>query len=1300
MNALKRFLVLSIFTGFLCHGIANGQPTFANPSFETPSVGTGYTYSSTGSSWTFTNNAGITGTGSGTAYGAPTPPNGTQTGLLQGVAGTLGAMSQSVSFTAGTYTISFYGAQRSGQVQPILVSVDGTPVGTYTPGSSSFALITTAPFTVAAGSHTVTFAATNNSADKTSFIDEVSISTSGGGGGAPAAPTGLAATGGNAQISLSWTASSGATSYNVYRGTSSGGESGTPIATGITAANYNDTGLTNGTAYFYKVAAVNSSGTSGYSNEASATPSGGGGSGPAFANPSFETPSIGNYSYSPVGSSWTFTSFAGITATGSGTAYGAASAPDGTQVALVEGISGSSLGTMSQSVTFPAGTYTISFYGAQRYSQVQPIQVSVDSTVIGTYTPASNGFAQITTASFTVTAGNHTVTFAATDSSADKTSFIDLVSISSSGGGGGGAPAAPSGLTATSGNAQVVLNWTGSSGATSYNVYRGTSSGGESTTPIATGVSGTNYSDTSVSNGTAYFYKVAAVNSSGTSGYSNEASATPSSGGGGGSATFANASFETPSVGGGYTYSSTGTSWTFTNNAGITGTGGAYGAPTPPNGTQTGLLQGVSGTLGSMSQSVSFPAGTYTISFYGAQRSGQVQPILVSVDGTAVGTYTPAGSTFAQITTASFTVTAGNHTVTFAATTSSSDKTSFIDELSISSTGGGGSAPAAPTGLAATAGNAQVSLSWSASTGATSYNVYRGPSAGGESTTPIATGISSTSYTDSSVTNGTTYFYKVAAVNSYGTSGYSNEVSAMPSSGGGGGGGSATFANASFETPSVGGGYTYSSTGTSWTFTNNAGITGAGGAYGAPTPPNGTQTGLLQGVGGTLGSMSQSVSFPAGTYTISFYGAQRFSQVQPIQVSVDSTVIGSYTPASNGFAQITTAAFTVAAGNHTVTFAATSNSSDKTSFIDEVSISTGSGGGGGSPPAAPTGLAATPGNMQVSLTWTASSGATSYNIYQGTTAGGEGAMPIATGITTTSYTNTGLTNGTVYYYKVVAVNSYGSSGYSSEVSATPSGGGGSGDINLTGYTRTFDEEFTNFSVTTASPKGSSTWYYEPPYGSAGEYSESIWDVASFSVNGGILSDTAYLDSSSNWHSGNLSSIDPTKAGFSQQYGYFEICCQMPNSGEGAWPAFWLETTSSFGSGAEQSEEVDIFEWYGVCNTPGSLVPYVQEATHNWNLDGSQNQTLPYLYSPQTEMPGGVYPWQAYHIYGCQVDQNHITWYIDGVQTNQIATPTAYLTGPFYMMVDYALGGGWPLSGMVNNSSLNVKWVRAYSLPGQ
>ena len=95
----------------------------------------------------------------------------------------------------------------------------------------------------------------------------------------------------------------------------------------------------------------------------------------------------------------------------------------------------------------------------------------------------------------------------------------------------------------------------------------------------------------------------------------------------------------------------------------------------------------------------------------------------------------------------------------------------------------------------------------------------------------------------------------------------------------------------------------------------------------------------------------------------------------------------------------------------------------------------GGGGGGGQPPATPSGLTATAGNQQVGLTWSAVTTASSYHVKRGTVSGG----PYSTiaSPTTTSYTDTSLTNGTAYYYVVSAVNANGESANSSEKSATP-----------------------------------------------------------------------------------------------------------------------------------------------------------------------------------------------------------------------------------------------------------------------
>jgi hypothetical protein len=87
----------------------------------------------------------------------------------------------------------------------------------------------------------------------------------------PVTPTGLVANAGNGQISLTWSTTIGAATYNIYRSTVSNGEGMTAVATGLTSTAFTDIGLSNGATYFYKVAAVNTSGTSAQSEEASAT---------------------------------------------------------------------------------------------------------------------------------------------------------------------------------------------------------------------------------------------------------------------------------------------------------------------------------------------------------------------------------------------------------------------------------------------------------------------------------------------------------------------------------------------------------------------------------------------------------------------------------------------------------------------------------------------------------------------------------------------------------------------------------------------------------------------------------------------------------------------------------------------------------------------------------------------------------------------------------------------------------------------------------------------------------------------
>jgi xylan 1,4-beta-xylosidase len=87
-------------------------------------------------------------------------------------------------------------------------------------------------------------------------------------------------------------------------------------------------------------------------------------------------------------------------------------------------------------------------------------------------------------------------------------------------------------------------------------------------------------------------------------------------------------------------------------------------------------------------------------------------------------------------------------------------------------------------------------------------------------------------------------------------------------------------------------------------------------------------------------------------------------------------------------------------------------------------------------PMAPQGLNAVAGDAQVMLNWVISMDVVSYTILQAVSAGGPYTV-VASNIKKNSYLNTGLNNGTQYYYVIKGINSFGESSKSNEASATP-----------------------------------------------------------------------------------------------------------------------------------------------------------------------------------------------------------------------------------------------------------------------
>ena len=156
----------------------------ADSSFETTVIKTngvaGYQYGPVvGSAWTFTaltnlNGSGLTGNATALTGQKPSAPNGFQVAFIQGT----GSISQSMTFEAGSYTLSLSAAQRqtaSLNGQSIGVYVDGASVGTIAPTTSSYATLATPAFSVTKGLHTISLRGLATSGDHTAFIDSVAI---------------------------------------------------------------------------------------------------------------------------------------------------------------------------------------------------------------------------------------------------------------------------------------------------------------------------------------------------------------------------------------------------------------------------------------------------------------------------------------------------------------------------------------------------------------------------------------------------------------------------------------------------------------------------------------------------------------------------------------------------------------------------------------------------------------------------------------------------------------------------------------------------------------------------------------------------------------------------------------------------------------------------------------------------------------------------------------------------------------------------------------------------------------------
>jgi hypothetical protein len=461
------------------------------------------------------------------------------------------------------------------------------------------------------------------------------------------------------------------TGYNLYEGSASGGENYSVPVNGktlITDTATTVTGLVNAKTYYFTVKALNAVGTSPASNE-------------AFAIPAATVPAAPTHVLASAGDAYATITWE-----------------------VPSSLGGSNI--TGYAVT--AADSTASNRGGETCAWTS-----------GPLTCTVSGVANGDSYTFTATATNSLGTSVA---SAVSNVVVPAITV----------PSVPTDATATPGNGVVAVSWTapftGGSAIAGYNLYEGTTSGGENPAPVngKTLITATSTTVTGLSNGHKYFFTIKAVNATGSSASSSEVWAIPA-GSVPGAPTHAAATSG---------YESATVIWTAPSNIG----GSAISRYT--------VTAHDSTVPGRGGQSCTWTSGILSCALTGL------------TDGDSY----------------SFGVTATNSVGTSVASVAS---TAIVPALSV---------PSAPGGLIATPNNNDVVLSWIApiaDNGATlvGYNVYEGSSPGGENYSAAVNGailINGTTSVVDHLINGHTYYFTVKAANAVGSSVSSDEAWAIP----------------------------------------------------------------------------------------------------------------------------------------------------------------------------------------------------------------------------------------------------------------------------------------------------------------------------------------------------------------------------------------------------------------------------------------------------------------------------------------------------------------------------------------
>jgi beta-glucanase (GH16 family) len=234
-------------------------------------------------------------------------------------------------------------------------------------------------------------------------------------------------------------------------------------------------------------------------------------------------------------------------------------------------------------------------------------------------------------------------------------------------------------------------------------------------------------------------------------------------------------------------------------------------------------------------------------------------------------------------------------------------------------------------------------------------------------------------------------------------------------------------------------------------------------------------------------------------------------------------------------------------------------------------------------------------------------------------------------------------------------------------------------LNITHYHETFSETFRGpLDVT---PWGPSKWIAHTPW--RGDFGDARFadPGAGFPFITGThgLKIIARKNADNKWESGLLCSLDPDGHGFAQAGGYFEARMKLP-PGPGVWPAFWLVTHT----GSDYNAEIDVVEYYG------KFPDGYHVTSHLWpKAKGLKPQRQEKVISvPEDSLT------EAFHTYGVEILDHGMVFYLDRHEVARMpASPATKL--PLSVLVDLALGAGWPVKQTPDPSILQVDYVKAF-----